>query len=174
VERDGISEREARRRIQAVESDRRAFLLKHFHAEFAAPAEFDLVVNPEVLGIEGCIACVRAAVAALPERSTRDALNRSLANLPELLTSAVATPHFREVGNGQSIIEGFELDSIKAASAVDQLGLQNGDVVMEVNGDKLVSAASVLRLFGQAQAMSQAKLTVLRNGQRMTIVVNVK
>lgn len=104
----------------------------------------------------------------------RDAMNRSLANLPELLSSAVATPHFRDVGNGQSIIEGFELDSIKEASAVGQLGLQNGDVVLEVNGDKLDSAASILRLLGQAQVMPQAKLIVLRNGQRMTIIVNMK
>jgi type II secretory pathway component PulC len=104
----------------------------------------------------------------------KDALSRSLANLPELLTSAVATPHFREVGHGQSIVEGFELNSIKEASAVGQLGLQNGDVVLEVNGDKLDSAASILRLLGQAQVMPQAKLMVLRNGQRMTIVVNMK
>lgn len=105
----------------------------------------------------------------------KDAMDRYLANLPELLSSAVATPYYRDAGNGQSIIEGFEINRIKEASAAGQLGLQNGDVVLEVNGDKLDSAASIVRLLGQAQVMAQqAKLIVLRNGQRMTFVVNMK
>jgi type II secretory pathway component PulC len=128
-------------------------------ATTAPPPEApDIVAPPDLVTIE-----VR-----------KEAMERSLANLPELLSSAVATPHFREVGNGQSIVEGFELTRIKEASAVGQLGLQNGDVVLEVNGDKLNSAASILRLLGQAPVMAQAKLIVLRNGQRMTIVVNMK
>ena len=105
----------------------------------------------------------------------KDVVDRYLANLPELLSSAVATPHYRDVGNGQSIIEGFEINSIKEASAARQLGLRNGDVVLEVNGDKLDSAASVIRLLSQVPVMAQqAKLIVLREGRRMTLVVNVK
>lgn len=105
----------------------------------------------------------------------KDLMDRYLANLPELLSSAVATPHYRDVGNGQSIIEGFEINRIKEASAARQLGLQNGDVVLEVNGDKLNSAASIIRLLSQVPVMAQqAKLIVLRNGRRMTLVVNMK
>lgn len=105
----------------------------------------------------------------------KDRMDAYLANLPELLSSAVATPHFRDVGNGQSIIEGFEIDHIKEASAAREMGLQNGDVVLEANGDKLNSAASIIRLLSQVPAMAQqARLIVLRNGQRMTLVVNMK
>ena len=104
----------------------------------------------------------------------KDSLDHYLTNLPELLSSALATPRYRNAENGQSVIEGFEINRIKEAGAVEQLGLQNGDVVLEVNGDKLDSAASALRLLSQAQAMAQAKLIVLRNGQRMTFVVNMK
>lgn len=122
------------------------------------------------------------AAAHVPARSPnfvtievrKDSIDHYLTNLPELLGSALATPRYRDAGNGQSTIEGFEINRIKEASAAEQLGLQNGDVVLEVNGDKLNSAASVLRLLGQAQSMAQAKLIVLRNGQRMTFVVNVK
>ena len=53
MEREGLAEREARRRIVAVEADRKAFLMKHFHAELADPIDFDLVVNTAVLGVEG-------------------------------------------------------------------------------------------------------------------------
>lgn len=122
------------------------------------------------------------AAASVPEKTSnlvtievrKDSMEHYLANLPELLSSALATPHFRDAGNGQSIVEGFEISRIKEAGAVQQLGLQNGDVVLEVNGDKLDSAASALRLLSQAQAMTQATLIVLRNGQRLTVVVNLK
>jgi cytidylate kinase len=66
MEREGLAEREARRRIVAVEADRKAFLMKHFHADFADPATFDLVVNTAVLGIDGSCGAIGAAVASLP------------------------------------------------------------------------------------------------------------
>jgi cytidylate kinase len=66
IEREGLAEREARRRIVSVEADRRAFLMKHFHADFADSATFDLVVNTAVLGVEGACSAIRTAVASLP------------------------------------------------------------------------------------------------------------
>ncbi len=78
VERDSLSERDARRRIQEVEADRRAFLMKYFHADFANPETFDVVVNPIVLGLEGCVRVVTSALEALPERRTNDALQATV------------------------------------------------------------------------------------------------
>ena len=77
MQRDSLSDRDARRQIQVVESDRRAFLLKYFHSEYANPADFDLVVNTEALGMDGCVSCVRAALTALPARSSNDTLHRT-------------------------------------------------------------------------------------------------
>jgi type II secretory pathway component PulC len=105
---------------------------------------------------------------------SRDSMNHYLRNLPELLTSAVASPYYRDVGNGQSVIDGFEINGVRKAGAADQLGLQNGDVILEVNGNKLDSAASVVKLLGLAQGMSDAKVIVLRNGERVTLIVDVK
>jgi len=99
----------------------------------------------------------------LPEASVK----RYLANLPELL-SARATPRYRDTGIGQRTIEGFEIDQIKTAGVVEQMGLKNGDVILELNGQSLDSLASVMRLFAQAQGVTQPRMTVLRNGQRMT------
>jgi general secretion pathway protein C len=97
-----------------------------------------------------------------------------LANLPDLLNAASATPRYRDVANGQRVIEGFEIDRIKPGGIVEQMGLRNGDVILELNGEKLDSLVTVMRLFGQAQSMPQAKMTVLRNGQRLTFVFNRK
>jgi type II secretory pathway component PulC len=97
-----------------------------------------------------------------------------LANLPELLRSARASPRYRDAEFGRRVIEGFEIDQIKAAGVVEQMGLKNGDVVLDLNGQPLDSLESVIRLFGQAQGMTQSRMTVLRNGQRMTFVLNRK
>ena len=65
MKRDGISERDARRQIQAVEADRKAFLMKHFHTDFDDPVHFDLVVNTSFLGIANSCAAIGAAVESL-------------------------------------------------------------------------------------------------------------
>jgi type II secretory pathway component PulC len=97
-----------------------------------------------------------------------------LANLPELLRSARASPRYRDAEFGRRVIEGFEIDQIKAAGVVEQMGLKNGDVVLDLNGQPLDSLESAIRLFGQAQGMTQSRMTVLRNGRRMTFVLNRK
>lgn len=75
MERHSLSEKEARRRIQEVEADRKAFLMKYFHADFPEPESFDVMVNPIVLGLEGCVRVVTSAIAALPARRSSDALH---------------------------------------------------------------------------------------------------
>jgi cytidylate kinase len=69
MDREGLSERDARRRIVTVEAERKAFLMKHFHADFADPTTFDIVVNTAALGISGACGAIRAAAAGLPARA---------------------------------------------------------------------------------------------------------
>jgi hypothetical protein len=76
MQREGLPEREARQRIVAVEADRKAFLMKHFHADFGDPTTFDVVVNTAVLGVRGACGAVRAAVQGLPEPAAAGALGR--------------------------------------------------------------------------------------------------
>lgn len=73
---EGLSEPEARHRIATIESDRRAFLLTHFHADLADPTHFDLVVNTAVLGVEGACAAIQAALARMPARPAEGASGR--------------------------------------------------------------------------------------------------
>jgi cytidylate kinase len=75
MEKEGLSERAARSRIEEVEAGRRAFLAKQFHAEFADPTDFDLVVNTAALGVEGACAVVRDALRLLLARQAADGLH---------------------------------------------------------------------------------------------------
>jgi cytidylate kinase len=73
MEGEGLSERDARRRIVEVEADRHAFILMHYHSEFVEPTAFDLVVNTASLGLDGAITTIRAALATWRTRPKRPA-----------------------------------------------------------------------------------------------------
>lgn len=64
MQREGVPEREARRRITEVDSERNAFLMRYFHAEFGDACRFDLTLNTATLGVDGAVGAVRAALAA--------------------------------------------------------------------------------------------------------------
>jgi len=74
MEREGLGERLARRQILTVEANRRAFLMQHFHADFADPSTFDLVVNTSVLGVEGACRAIRDTLPALLLRTNSEVL----------------------------------------------------------------------------------------------------
>lgn len=104
----------------------------------------------------------------------RTLLLQFLTNLPDLLTATFATPRYREMPDGQRVIDGYQIGVIKPGTLVEQLGLRNGDVVLELNGQTLDGLATVLRLFGEFISAPQATMTVLRDGQRMTLVLTTR
>jgi membrane-associated protease RseP (regulator of RpoE activity) len=104
----------------------------------------------------------------------KDVVNHYLINFRDLLESAFAAPRYREGKDGQKFIEGFEISRIKEASIVEQVGLKNGDVILEVNGEPLDSLATVMHLLGRVQTLTQTKLTVLRGGQKKSFIFDRK
>jgi cytidylate kinase len=70
ADREGLSERDARQRVAEVDAERRAFLARLFRVEAADPTQFDLVLNTGVLGVGGAVLAVRAALPALPVKTT--------------------------------------------------------------------------------------------------------
>jgi cytidylate kinase len=59
--RDSLRREEARRRVVQTESERRAFVRRHFHADLLDPVHYDLVLNTAALGSEGTLAAIQAA-----------------------------------------------------------------------------------------------------------------
>jgi cytidylate kinase len=68
--REGLTERAARERIARVDGEREAFLRRHFHAAFADPTLFDLVVNAGDMGVAAAVTAVKAALERRTGRST--------------------------------------------------------------------------------------------------------
>ena len=102
------------------------------------------------------------------------AVDHYLVNLTDLLASAQAVPRLRAVPGGRQVIDGFELRQVRAGSVIEKVGLKDGDLLVAVNGEPLDGLPAVLRLFSQAQATGQARLTVLRGGERLTFVLRTR
>jgi len=102
------------------------------------------------------------------------AVDHYLVNLTDLLTSAQATPRVRAAPGGLQVIDGFELRQVRVGSIIDKVGLRDGDVIVEVDGEPLDGLPTVLRLFGRAQAAGRARLTVLRGSQRVTFELTTR
>jgi type II secretory pathway component PulC len=153
--------------IRNVQSDRLELLTLPEAADMktAAPPAEQPPLDPVV--VEGARGVVSVDV-------PKAAVDHYLVNLTDLLASAQAMPRVRAAPGGRQVIDGFELRQVRAGSVVEKVGLKDGDVIVEVNGESLDGLPTVLRLFSQAQAAGQARLTVLRGSQRMTFVLTTK
>jgi hypothetical protein len=78
AQQEGLSQRAARQRIEAVESERRAFLRQYFRVDFDDPSRFDLVVNSAAIGPEAVVAAISGAFTARAGRPGPKADSASL------------------------------------------------------------------------------------------------
>jgi membrane-associated protease RseP (regulator of RpoE activity) len=103
-----------------------------------------------------------------------DVFDHYTKNLSEILDSAFATPHFRKEKDGKRSIEGFEISRIKEGGIADRMSLQNGDIILAVNGEAIDSLEKVMKLVSQVQNMPQAVMTILRGTQKIEITFTRK
>ena len=95
------------------------------------------------------------------------------ANLKDFLEAATAVPRMR-TEEGRSMIDGFEIRSVKKGSIVDQLGFRAGDVILEVNGAKLDGLDKVVSAYQGNREATRVELTVLRDGKTRTLSFSQK
>lgn len=58
----GISKEDARRRVMRTESDRRAFIQKHFNADITDSTNYDLVINAATLDVDDAVNVISSAL----------------------------------------------------------------------------------------------------------------
>jgi general secretion pathway protein C len=100
-------------------------------------------------------------------------VQRHLANLSEVLASAVAVPHFVDAAGGRRM-DGFQITQVKPGGIAEQVGLRDGDVVVDVDGQPLDSMAAAMLLVARAPSLTNARLSVSRGGTIVNFVVSVK
>ncbi len=87
-------------------------------------------------------------------------LDKGLENLPLLLTQARAVPYFKD---GRAI--GLRMFAIKTGSLYEKVGLRNGDILKNINGNSLGDISQALKLFEQLKQERSITLILERDKQ---------
>jgi general secretion pathway protein C len=82
---------------------------------------------------------------------------------------ATVTPYFAQ---GQQL--GFRLSQIRAGGVLQQIGLQEGDVLQQVNGLALHTPQEALQAYQQLQTESTVRLNILRNNSPTTLTYEIR
>ncbi len=95
---------------------------------------------------------------------SRQEVTQNLSDLKSIMSQAVVRPFF-----AGGVQQGFVVSNIVPGSLYQKLGLQNGDVVIDVNSKKLESADDILQLVNVMQTGGSVSVNLMRNGQNETI-----
>ena len=113
----------------------------------------------------------------MPMSSAPEAAPQNLAELrqeissnPERLMDAVRAMPVMEQGK----LTGYRIYPAGNPSMFNQLGLKPGDVVTSVNGIPLTDPAQSMRVLASVKTSDQVSITLLRNGQPMTQVLQMQ
>ena len=87
----------------------------------------------------------------------------------KVLQDAKASPNI--VGGK---LRGFQLSRIRENSIYQKSGLQNGDVVEEINGILLNDTAQAIKLLNSLRNESEIEIRVVRGGKPINFVINVQ
>ena len=95
---------------------------------------------------------------------SRDEMNEKLRDLKTIMTQATVRPYL-EAGAQ----EGFIISEIKPDSLYKKLGLQNGDIIIDVSGKRVQSVDDLLQMVNVLQSAGSMALSLKRNGKPETI-----
>ena len=87
----------------------------------------------------------------------------------KVLQDAKASPNI--VGGK---LRGFQLSRIRENSIYQKSGMQNGDVVEEINGILLTDTAQAIKLLNSLRNESEIEIRVVRGGKPINFVINVQ
>jgi general secretion pathway protein C len=90
-------------------------------------------------------------------------------DLTKILMQAAAIPVYQ---NGR--LEGFKIVDIEPASIYEQVGLKNGDIITEINSQKLSDVGMAVKVLNSLRNDVFAEVRLLRAGTEKTIEINVQ
>lgn len=101
---------------------------------------------------------------------SRTAVDAALSDLSTLVMQASSIPRKRPTGE----TDGFTIINIAPGSLYTQLGIQNNDVVTSVNGEKLDSPETALKLFNALKNSSAIQIDIERDGRPTRKEYNIR
>lgn len=99
----------------------------------------------------------------------RAEVDSALENMSQLFTQIRAVPHFE---GGEAT--GFRLFAIRRGSLFDKIGLKNGDIIRNINGQAMNDPTRALALLEQLREAQDLTVAVTRNRKDQTINYTVR
>jgi general secretion pathway protein C len=96
-------------------------------------------------------------------------VNKILENQAELMRSARIIPHEQD---GRTV--GVKLYGIRRNSVLGSMGMQNGDLLRNINGFDMTSPDSALQAYTKLRSAERLSVAVERRGKPMTIDYNIQ
>lgn len=93
----------------------------------------------------------------------RSYLDQRLANMNSLASEVGA-----EIYEEDGVQQGFQLRTSNKSRLLDELGLQSGDILTEVNGMPLRSPSDAMQAFAKTKNAEKVRLEIIRDGRRQT------
>ena len=95
---------------------------------------------------------------------SKKTVNENLNDLKSIMSQAVLRPFLNE-----GVQEGLIISNIASNSLYEKMGLQNGDIIIDVNNKRMQSADNLLQTVNLMQSGSSIAVNVKRNGKIETI-----
>lgn len=90
-------------------------------------------------------------------------------NMDKVLTDARFTPY---IEGGK--LSGFQVNEVKTDGVFGLIGMENGDVVLSINGYRLDSPGKVAQILGGLRGEAEVKVDVLRGRQPRTLRYQIR
>jgi general secretion pathway protein C len=91
-------------------------------------------------------------------------VDRNLNQLESIMNQAVMRPFMNK-----GIREGYIISNIAPNSVYEKAGLQNGDIIIEINNNRMQNANDIMQLLSSMQSGSRMELSIKRSGKTENI-----
>ncbi|HOC58755.1 MAG: PDZ domain-containing protein [Syntrophaceae bacterium] len=95
---------------------------------------------------------------------SRQVVTQGLGDLKTIMSQAIIRPFFSE-----GVQQGFVVSNIVPGSLYQKMGLENGDVVTDVNNKQLEGADDILQLVNVMQDGESVSIHLIRKGKKETV-----
>ena len=138
--------------------------------------------NGQLIGINTAIATPTGAFAGYSFAVPANIVEKIVADLLEygMVQRAYLGVQFTDLDGNLArklnidVNQGIYVEKVLKGSSADEAGLQDGDVIMEMNGKKVSSAPEFQEILVQARPGDQLTTLVRRNGKEKRLVITLK
>ncbi len=100
----------------------------------------------------------------------RSLLDEAMENMDKLATQVRVVPHKGAGGE----VDGYRLSAIRRGTLFDKLGIKNGDIVHNVNGQSLMSTSDAMNAYQGLQNESSFTFEITRRNKKKTLSYQVR